>query len=532
MAFKFDDDDDELSLDSKIGDKVKTNIPTPLPKVAKPSDSDKVAEKAEVSKPAPKKPSIPTAPSKPSIPTKPEVIPVPEPIIEDEDAYAEETYQPEPEVVEAIEPAVVEPTVRRASEPRREVVPPATPKASARSRAKAVVNENNELEIEQQAVLSKEEAKSTIRKKQAFYKNDRQKVKRIRILAGIVGGVLLAAGLFSFFPKATFSNDMNSIFTSVSWGNKFNSIMDASESFALKFSSDYLNRTETSEQYRSDKLETYMSGDSVTEVDFDLSTIPDPKDSYDKGAVIYQKIISGPYVDNFMNVEATQIADMKVMDGNGYLVTVIVSAYVQDYVNVEDLPAGVAMPSLSPHWVYLSIPVVHNFDTKETSLYGYPTFVNPPLTKSYGDYAVPFDAPDWKTNDDVLSDDAVLEARIEGFMAAWAKQDPSTAVSPELQGFLTQDHNVRVERGLNGAYQGNKDETIVADFAVEPMPKDTVATSTDVRKALVTVKWVNASQASNSAIKPSVYTQQYIVYFSGNSEGWYVSDIKPRYAEK
>lgn len=540
MGFKFDDEDDELSL--KLGDEsVKQQVPAPLPKKAikpnsevlnklpRPGQTAAVSETQPAETESPKPATIPTSavkaskglpvapkampasPEKPSLPKKKVEVPSEEVVIEVPEIIeeAEEvTYTPEPKIATPIESTLLNVETLDTSR-----YAPATPEEIFQSNV----------------VMTPEETESTFKKKSPF-EGDRKKILQIRIIAGSVAGLIMIAGVWSFIPKAGFKDDVNSINAAISYTNKYDSIRMASEAYALRFATDFLNRTETTEQYRVETMSTYMDSATLGKVDFALASLP--SNSNRNGAKIYQRISSGPYVYNVNNIDAASIQAQRIDGTNGFITSVLVSAYVTPYVDPNEA-ATVAggIPDLQPKWVYLSIPVMHNYETKQTSVYGYPSFVAPEITTGLDKLTKPYDEAEWGAGDPVLSKDSVLNSQFENFLEEWSKQSPNQAVSSDLKALLSSDANSRAKKGLAGSYVKADGQEIVYNVNVKPLGKDVKATESTLREALVTVKWSDNIDFISAGATPSTYVQQYIIYFKGTTNKWEIQDIKPRFAE-
>lgn len=540
MSFKFDDDDNELEL--KLGDgSIKQPVPAPLPKKAiKPngevlnklprpgqSTTPKPEEAEEPKLPAPKvpaKPKVETPPTLPKTPSKP-ASPEPE-TVEQETVQqpSEPILEPSASIPEEI-PAHVEPvTPEPAYEPRQSTLTSPdviNPKRYENTPVEEVFQSN--------VILTPAETASTFKKKNPF-DGDRKKILRIRIIAGCVAGLVMLAGVWSFVPKAAFKDDTASVNAALTFTAKYDSIRMASEAYALRFATDFLDRTETTEQYRKETMATYMSPETLGKVDFSLGSVPSSKSR--DGATIYQQITSGPYVYNVNNITAEAIQAQRVDGYDGFVLSILVSAYVTPFISQSDISSvnGI-VPELKPKWVYLSIPVVHNFETKQTTLYGYPSFVTPETTKGLDNYSKPYEDADWGSGDSALSENSVLVAQLETYLSEWAKQSPNDKVSSNLKALLSSDATPRSQQGLAGAYTNVNGSKIVYNVNVKPLGKDVKADASTKREALVTVKWTDNNNNSDANAKQSVYVQQYLIYFKGSSDKWQIIDIKPRYAE-
>lgn len=538
MSFKFDDDDNELEL--KLGDgSIKQQVPAPLPKKAIKPNGDvlnklprpgqtpaaNTEEPEETKAPAPKvpaKPKVETTPTLPKTPSKP-VSPEPE-------AVQQET------IVTSVEP-VVEPEIDSSEEdvPYVDTPAPAYEPRQSTLTSSDVINpkryENTPVEevFQSNVILTPAETASTFKKKNPF-DGDRKKILRIRVIAGCVAGLVMLAGVWSFVPKPAFKDDTASVNAALTFTAKYDSIRMASESYALRFATDFLDRTETTEQYRKETMATYMSPETLGKVDFSLGTVPSSKSR--DGAKIYQQITSGPYVYNVNNITAEAIQAQRVDGYDGFVLSILVSAYVTPYISQSDISnVNGIVPELKPKWVYLSIPVVHNFETKQTTLYGYPSFVTPEITKGLDNYSKPYEDADWGSGDTALSENSVLVAQLETYLSEWAKQSPNDKVSSNLKALLSSDATPRSQQGLAGAYTNLNGSNIVYDVNVKPLGKDVKADAATKREALVTVKWTDNNNNSDANAKQSVYVQQYLIYFKGSSDKWQIIDIKPRYAE-
>ena len=544
MSFKFDDDDDELRLD--LGkDTPKTQTPAPLPKTVKPT------KEALSSLPQPGqsagKPALPTQPKQdkpevslpkkevaPQIPSSPktkkaepveEILIVPAPVKVDKTIIPEnidDSYE------EAILPPYVEDKVEVVSQ--KEVLQPNLSTAEPRrTRRRETYVANGEFNPESANFLSEEEANSTFKKKSPF-DGDRKRVMQIRVVATTVAALLMAAGIYSFIPKPGFKDDISSINAAISYSNKYDSVRTTSEAYALRFTTDFLNRTEVSENSRSLLMQNYMDIKALGAVDFPLTKIT--ASGQNGGVNVYMRPIGGPYVYSVSNVDAAKLQAQRVAEGNGFIYSIVTATYVQPYISSSDTKYFVeGMPSLEPKWVYLSIPVMHNYDTKQTTLYGFPSFYSPEKTAGLDKLSAPFTEADWTTKDEVLSSDNVLKAQLETFLGEWAKQSPNDAVSSSLTAVLSSDATARAKAGLGGAYTASKGDKIISEVNVKPLPQDEKANANMLREALVTVRWIDDGLDDSPQYTPAVYTQQYLIYFKGSADKWAVQDIKARYAE-
>lgn len=544
MTFNFDDEDDDLNL----GDtKPKMQKPAPLPKTAQVGKESLGKLPQPGQKPAPKPPSsLPkqpapkaerTAPAKPE-PSMPAGNPAtPKPVKAVKKPPTEPTpiikpAQPEPEVDDMYEeseiPSYVEESFSEPRVPVEHLQPSLNTSQGRRARSRATYVEDNQFKPESSHVLSKEESKRTIKKKNPF-DGDRKVIKRFRILVSISIVFLMAAGVYSFVPKPGFKDDVSQINAAITYANKYDAIKTTAENYALRFTTDFLNRTEVTEATYKETMTTYMNEETLSRVSFELSALP--SSTQPDGIKVYLKPIGGPWIHSINNIDAGQIQAQRINEGEGYIYSIVTSTYVQPYFLEGESP--IKESALKPQWVYLSIPVMHDIKTQHTALYGYPSFYTPERTSGLDKFITPFEGADWPQKDNELSNNAVLKAQLEAFLQEWSKQSPNQKVSPDLKTLLASDANPRAEKGLAGKYTNAKDETIITAIDVKPLEEGDKVTSSTVREALVTVKWVDNSELLETpTYVPAVYTQQYLIDFKGASDKWQIVDIRARYSEK
>lgn len=147
-------------------------------------------------------------------------------------------------------------------------------------------------------------------------------------------------------------------------------------------------------------------------------------------------------------------------------------------------------------------------------------------------YVTPYEEAEWPQKDEILSNDKVLAAQLESFLAEWAKQSPNEKVSPALQAILADDATERTKQGLAGSYTNVDGEKIIYSVNVKPMLEEEKPTVNTVREALVTVRWTDTSQVDVPGYMPAVYSQQYLIDFKGSGDKWQIIDIRARFAEK
>lgn len=542
MSFKFDDDDDELRLD--LGkDAPKTQTPAPLPKTVKPTKDalSKLpspgqaagkpvlpAQPKSEQAPPPRKQEAPKIPSSPNKSVKPEavetVLPSPTPV---------KIIKEEPEAVEYVDDSYEEEALPSYEEKvihveQKETPQPVLNTATRKTRRRESYIKNGEFVPESINILSEEETNSTFKKKSPF-DGDRKRVMQIRVVATTVAVLLMAAGIYSFIPKPGFKDDISSINAAISFSNKYDAIRTTSEAYALRFTTDFLNRTEVSEPTRQALMQNYMDPKALSPVDFTLTKI---KASTSKDVNVYMRPIGGPYVYSISNIDAAKIQSQRIDSGNGFIYSIVTSTYVQPYISSSDSKYFTeGLPPMDAKWVYLSVPVMYNYDTKQTTLYGFPSFYSPEKISGLDKFANVFTDADWPQGDEALSSNSVLKAQLETFLTEWAKQSPNSAVSSSLTAVLSSDATARAKAGLGGAYVASKDGKIISEVNVKPMPQDVKADATTLREALVTVKWVDNMPNATPQYIPAVYTQQYMIYFKGSGDKWQIQDIKARYAE-
>lgn len=552
-GFKFDDSDDELSLD--LGnDAPKTQNPAPLPKTVKPTGDSlsklpKPGQNAPATpeKPAtlPKKansnvtpkapaPKIPSQPAQPveNVPTasvkkvaKPVVKPEPVEELIVDDMYGEEeipSYYEEPIPAEIPSPSVPKPV----AEP-----PQLNRGTQRRTRRRETYVQDGSFQPESENILSTAEANSTF-KKQSPFDGERKRVMRIRVVASTVAVLLMAAGIYSFIPKPGFKDDVSQINAAITYANKYDAIKTSSENYALRFTTDFLNRTEVSESTHRTTMQTYMDAKTLALVDFSLTSIPTA--GQPNGISVYMKPIGGPYIYSINNIDAAKIQSQRINEGNGYVYSIVTATYVQPYISPNDAKyfgEGGAPVDLQPKWVYLSVPVMHDYATKQTTLYGFPSFYTPEKTAGLDKFYAPYEEAEWPQKDEKLSGDKVLTAQLESFLAEWSKQSPNQKVSPALQALLADTATDRTKTGLAGAYTNAEGQKIIYAVNVKPMPEGKEAKADTVRTALVTVKWIDAQQNKIDKYVPATYTQQYLIDFKGSGDKWQILDIRARFAE-
>jgi hypothetical protein len=544
MGFKFDEDDNELSLDIG-GDIAKTPTPTPLPPKQK-------SEEAEAPPQVFTKPSIPTQP-KPveatsdvlkGLPRPGQTVskPAGKPKEDDLNALLKEPSTPTPQ-----------PTVKEV-ETSYEAKPQSTLMATPLEKKEPVktVPIEEPFKVDSDVILTREEFNGTfVKSKGNPFSGARKKVMQVRIAAGLVATLLMVAGIFSFLPKGGFTSDVAAQVLALNNGNQYESIRQASESLALKTMTDLINVPDYSTlRSQKDRMSSYLDSDTVISLtnNFKLNTYPIKPSAIRDTGYFYQKVLNGPYVDN---QEVIDIGSLQRLDLNNdgykesFIYPIRIAAYVQyvtDDAN-EKRFATATVPALSAKWVYYVVPVLHNYKTKATFIYGLPSVAAALPTDDASAVNASFKSP-WDASDPNLTTlNIPFKTTFAQFFTAWAKQDSVSSLSniahnnPDLQNLLSTTDTTSPLYPTYRIAQGLQDRYVLSDIKeidVQALPDKTTATDSTIRNALVTVTWkdntIQGISNPNSKLVPSTITQQYLVEFIGVAK-WYFIDVKPRFAE-
>lgn len=504
MGFKFEDDDDEITLsgsNEKPGlkkDEEKPKIPIPdavkIPQIKPPED-----------KPAPEK----TAPSRPT---------------------QSKTGNSEP-----IHNGVSTPTNYQPAMPATKN---RSPKNNTNTQPEPIKAEHFFAEKEPSPVkfIRPEEAK----RRKEFTKQ----IMIIRASVITAVAIIFVAGVSSFIPRPSFSEQPSEVNYALTETNRYQAAATAAENYSLEFVNDFMTRTVETEPERKNLMSRYLSPRAYSAVNTDLPTI---ENNSGKNITVYQKVTSGPYIYRIENID-TNFINRQSSEAGGYLANFVVRVQIQKYVTDADFTTTrpvldsngeetgefetvTETPSFTKEWVHMSVPVVYSRTKNEITLYGYPSFVAEPKNENLDNYDFPFQNADWSREDRDTASSNVLKAQIEAFMVAWANQNPNVDPSGELASTLSQDATQRTKEGLNGKYTANPETgTIVRNFSVEAFPADYEPTGTETRKALLNVNWVSTTDVEQGTL--TVYKQQYLIQFRGtDADGYKIIDIKPRYAE-
>lgn len=562
MGFKFDNDDDELSLDIG-GDTAKTQSPAPLPPAAKEQEQE---PKPKIGIPSKPKPVNPTSDILKDLPRPGQTVSKPSAKEEDNELTSllkeppapapvratplqqkvAEPYMEEPEVEEPQSTLLVEPPVAKNSQPRRY-------SASALEEP---------LHLESASILTRQETENTLVKgKGKPFSGARKKVMQIRVAATGLAVFLIASGIYSFLPDPGFVADTNAQVLALDNGNQYESIRTASESYATRLMTDLLNRPSYEvESSLSDRLKVYVNENQVPTLltSFQLNSyeMGPGLESRDNGK-FYQTVISGPFVDN---QEVVNIANLERIDtdNDGYKESFIypirISAYIKYSTAADEAKlAKTVLPGSISRWVNYVVPVIHNYKNKSTFLYGYPSIVGNTPMNNFSNYKDKYLASPWADTDDDLGSSPEFKTQVVAFLNEWANQSPVgnvTEVESSLKNLLTLSTvtdvtsplypTYRIAQGLNKAYKVGEtsnlgtslsEPTPAVAFDVEALPQDAEVTETTIRRVLVTVEWVDNTFASeDTLITPTTIKQQYIITFVGISK-WAFIDIKPRFAQ-
>lgn len=550
MGFKFDDDDDELSLDIG-GDTAKTQKPAPLP--------PKVKAEEETEKPS-SRPSIPVKPANVTptadvlkdLPRPGKTVSDPKEKDDELSSLLEEPVKPKitppapaPRVVLDETPIIEEPVVEEPVSTLN-VQPISSTPTSRRYSASAL---EEPLNLESQSILSREETSSTLVKSGGKpFSGARRKVMQIRIIAGAVASFLIFSGVYSFLPKPGFDSDVNSQSLAVTNSNKYESIKQASEAHALKLMTDLLNRPNyTSEMTLKDRLSTYIPQAQTTSIltsfalnTYQISGVKDRSVGY-----FYQTVINGPVVENQEVISAAKIERVD-LDKNGSLESYVYPIKISAYITYSTDPIEKAgaklnpLPMMGSKWVYYTVPVVYNYEKKTAYLYGYPAVTGAPSTEDYADYNDILSEPIWEIGDEELNASAGFKEQVKTFITLWVAQEPKTNLAGleiSLKNMLSKETDplsplyptIRIAQGLNGAYELDPEASIIYD--VEGLPEDTEATPETLRRLMVTVTLADNTTEDVDGITRPTIKQQYIISFVENANTWFFIDIKPRFTE-
>jgi hypothetical protein len=548
MAFKFDDDEHEITL-SGSKEPVKKGKEIPLPEAGK-------LPKAPKTEPIPEKPKLPLPP-KEEIKTTPQII-TPQPIIAPQPIEVNQIIEEQPYVQEqyeydAPEPDDYNPFERKPTSSYNKKRIPESEISLTRKREAEVFNEDfgvqerNPSEIKTNMFFTAVEPSPLkfIRPEEA--KRRKEFLRQITIVrAGLIAilTVTIAAGVYSFIPKPSFSERPQDVNYALTETGKFRAAATAAENYALEFVNDFMNRTEETEPNRQKIMLRYLAPEAYSAINSDL---PIMRNNSNREVTVYQKITSGPYVYRIENLDAAQLIAQSNREG-GYVATFVIRAEIQKYVTNGDFTVvrpilsadGIETgqfesvteaPTFDKEWVYISVPVLYNRNNNEITLYGFPTFVTESKNENLKQYIKPFEAADWTRADQALASSNVLKAQIESFMVAWSKQNPNVAPTGELASLISQDATNRAKEGLNGKYVASPERgQIVTGISVEALNTDEPPTGNETRRALINVIWATSLDVEQKTIVE--YSQQYIITFRGSDTNSYkIIDIKPRYAE-
>lgn len=567
MGFKFDEDDDELSLDVG-GDTAKTQRPAPLPPQPKKQEEDEAPRASIPTKPAKVEPTsdvLKNLPQpgqsvsnpaqddsglssllEPQLPQQPPVVQQPpaQPVYQEpiqQQVYTEpvyETYDEDEEYEEQQSTLNVAP------------VP-----VSNKSRRYDANNEQPVEELASRNVLTEEESKTTLFKSKGTpFSGARKKVIRIRVIFGLVVGFLIFAGIFSFLPKPGFTSDITAQSLAVTNGNKYDSIRQAAESHALKLMTNLLHRPNYDfEKSLADRLDGYVNSEQIVQLlsafelpGYEIETFEER--TYGR---YYQTIVTGPFVENQEVITTERITRLDT-DNNGtnesYIYTIRISAFVSYSTDKAEAKAAVTKPvqPMPPKWVYYIVPVVYNSETKTVHLYDMPTITNAPAVDDYTIYKELGKEDPFESEDKDLGNNSQFRTAVRGFFAEWALQGPVTNVTnvrDVLKNMLSLNvitdktsplyPKYRIARGLGGAYRLNDVEGAEPiKLTVEAVPEDQIEdlTETTPRRMIVRVEWIdNNIPGGESYIRP-VIVQEYVVTFMGTTR-WYFIDIRAKYTE-
>lgn len=529
MGFTFDDEDDDLSLGTPK---------RPEPKI------DASPKKEEVPSP-PNLESLQEEQPKPSIPLAPIV-------------------KPSPEVTETISklPRPGQQQVNNEIKTEQaESLASLLKEDATKDEPKNIKPTQNQVEIPSEEPKSKKARSPRVIKKERIEKpssfaGGRKKVLQIRIAFFSVLAIVAISGIYSFFPKAGFSEDLNSRQVAIADSNKYDAIRTSMEAYTLRFVTDVMERSKASEPNFNDTLAYYMGENALYGRDmFSLSKINSASDEYKRQTPIYQSIISGPYIIDHGIIDPVNIYTFRnraiptlgaEFVADSYMMSIKVAVYVRYYVDPRDEAdidpeLGFKKPELTNKWIYLSVPIIHNYKTKETMIYGYPSFIAPEITQNFGDkYKDILEGlSDWSIIDEQTSRNSALITTLENFFDQWALEnsndgtsvDGQPIISDQLKLLLTPDATLQAKNGLGGAFMRDSDYRL--NVSVEGFPEEELAniTSSTTRKALVSITWTDKYEDTSMFAEKSKYQQQYIVYFRGFGSDWKVYDIKPRFSE-
>lgn len=555
MAFKFDDDEHEITLTGSREPVKKAEIPIPesakLPKtpVQEPAKKSTVLPKPPVIKvlstdvaSQEQQPIVPSNIITPQPIEVPQITKTEEPqtIPEQEETYYEEEYNPYEK--------------KQAAPLKRNRMPDANiPLVRNGSKKDDIFDEDfgvqkrNPSEIQTNIFFTAVEPSPIkfVRPEEA--KRRKEFIRQITMVRAGIATILIitiAAGVYSFIPKPGFSERIEDVNYALTETGRFRAAATAAENYALEFVHDFMERTENTEPNRRENMLRYLSPTAFNAVNSELPTI---KNNLSRDVTVFQKVTSGPYVYRIENIDAAKLKQQSSTAGS-YLATFTIRVEIQKYVNNNDFTITrpvlasdgtetgqfetvTEAPTYDKEWIYINVPVIYSRNQNEITLYGYPAFVTEPKNEKLDAYDTPFKTADWRSDDQILASSNVLKAQVEAFMLAWSKQNPNQNISGELAALLAPDATDRAKAGLNGKYvQSPSRETIVSGINVEGLPAETEITGEETRKALINVVWSTATDVEQGTV--ITYNQQYIILFRGTDASSYkIIDIKPRYSE-
>lgn len=281
------------------------------------------------------------------------------------------------------------------------------------------------------ATRTKKATADTEEKPPSRFRGARKSVLIIRIIAGVIIAVFIAAGVKTIFFPVQFPN--SNVVTSVVKKNLGITAFPvaAGNQFVLSFTKDYLTIDPATRSQRTDLLKKYTTDSVASKLSSNNNT--------DKAV---QKVIGDPIITSVKSVSDTEAV---------YTVAVQITA---------------------DNWLYLAIPVYYDNTINGYTVSGTPAFVVTPPKAGKPVIDAPF------TNDSTVATTA--QANIQSFFIAWASSN-----AQDLSLLLTDDATIDAKAGLHGSLKFVK----VSDFSVEK--KVDGDPTINQRKAQATIVWAN-----------------------------------------
>lgn len=329
------------------------------------------------------------------------------------------------------------------------------------------------------AVKTTKPAKAEKPVKEKPYDGARKKILWVRLGVGLVGVVVLVAGMRAIFlPETGPSKDQ--VMSAAQEAVNYTGFPAASgEQFAIDFTKTYFNFNNRDTD-RKTALQRFASDELITKIEIktlsnDEYQQQNPGASYND-YLVSQNINYGPYVVSVENLdEKNSVFTVKVGLNSGTV-------------------------------YYLDVPVKYDPEQYSLTLAGPPSFTKPIQNSGKtetSEYTVNFGSGDKDIQNSFSSD-------LQAYLKAWAASD-STIVNRYTMEKATDN----AKRGLQNSVQFYS----LDKFLVEPADEAKPATAT-VRRAEITVTWNDPS----TGLK---YPQQYRMLLTLNPEGnWSIYDIE------